>query len=126
MTLKSMTGFSRSAGTTSPYQWAWELKTVNAKGLDVAQISSVVNTTSSARLSGSLDLQSKWQGVETGAVSGEGDAQLSDGKLQGVAILNQLAGVLRRRVSSRSSLVAHPSRDRNHSSAIVPSWNRNA
>jgi uncharacterized protein YhdP len=68
---------------------------VNAKGLDVAQISSVVNTTSSARLSGSLDLQSKWQGVETGAASGEGDAQLTDGKLQGVAILTQLAGVLR-------------------------------
>src|ERR671916_3105311 len=35
MTIKSMTGFAREAGATGPYQWAWEIKTVNRRGLDV-------------------------------------------------------------------------------------------
>ena len=35
MTLKSMTGFARSSGAHHPYRWAWEIKAVNAKGLDL-------------------------------------------------------------------------------------------
>ncbi|MDB5593213.1 MAG: YicC domain protein [Hyphomicrobiales bacterium] len=35
MTLKSMTGFARTTGSLSPYRWAWEVKAVNAKGLDL-------------------------------------------------------------------------------------------
>jgi len=35
MTLSSMTGFARSHGTRGTYAWAWEIKSVNAKGLDV-------------------------------------------------------------------------------------------
>src|SRR5271163_2779003 len=35
MTIASMTGFARTTGTTSLYRWAWELKSVNAKGLDL-------------------------------------------------------------------------------------------
>jgi uncharacterized protein (TIGR00255 family) len=35
MTINSMTGFAREAGATGPYQWAWEIKTVNGRGLDV-------------------------------------------------------------------------------------------
>lgn len=35
MTLASMTGFARVAGTAASYRWAWELKSVNAKGLDL-------------------------------------------------------------------------------------------
>jgi uncharacterized protein (TIGR00255 family) len=30
-----MTGFAREAGATGPHQWAWELKTVNGRGLEV-------------------------------------------------------------------------------------------
>ncbi len=30
-----MTGFAREAGTTGPHQWAWEIKTVNGRGLEV-------------------------------------------------------------------------------------------
>jgi uncharacterized protein (TIGR00255 family) len=30
-----MTGFAREAGITGPYQWAWEIKTVNGRGLEV-------------------------------------------------------------------------------------------
>jgi uncharacterized protein (TIGR00255 family) len=35
MTLSSMTGFARSHGASGTYAWAWELKSVNAKGLDL-------------------------------------------------------------------------------------------
>jgi uncharacterized protein (TIGR00255 family) len=35
MTLASMTGFARVAGASANYRWAWEVKTVNAKGLDL-------------------------------------------------------------------------------------------
>ncbi|MCL6706824.1 YicC family protein [Pseudomonas sp. R2.Fl] len=34
MTLQSMTGFARSEGTSGRYRWAWELRSVNGKGLD--------------------------------------------------------------------------------------------
>ncbi|MEI7804359.1 MAG: YicC/YloC family endoribonuclease [Hyphomicrobiales bacterium] len=33
--LSSMTGFARGHGVVGSYAWAWELKSVNAKGLDV-------------------------------------------------------------------------------------------
>ncbi len=35
MAIASMTGFAREAGTTGPYQWALEIKSVNGRGLDV-------------------------------------------------------------------------------------------
>ena len=35
MSLKSMTGFARTSGHSPPWGWAWEIKAVNAKGLDV-------------------------------------------------------------------------------------------
>lgn len=35
MNLASMTGFARESGYSSPYHWAWEVKSVNAKGLDL-------------------------------------------------------------------------------------------
>ena len=34
MSLKSMTGFARTSGHAAPWSWSWELKAVNAKGLD--------------------------------------------------------------------------------------------
>jgi uncharacterized protein (TIGR00255 family) len=35
MALSSMTGFARSQGVSGTYAWSWELKSVNAKGLEV-------------------------------------------------------------------------------------------
>ena len=35
MALSSMTGFARRHGVSDPYAWAWEVKSVNGKGLDV-------------------------------------------------------------------------------------------
>jgi uncharacterized protein (TIGR00255 family) len=34
MTIASMTGFARTAGSAGPWRLAWELRSVNAKGLD--------------------------------------------------------------------------------------------
>ena len=33
--ITSMTGFARAAGTTGPVHWAWEIRSVNGRGLDV-------------------------------------------------------------------------------------------
>ena len=35
MALSSMTGFARGHGVSGPYAWAWEVKSVNSKGLDL-------------------------------------------------------------------------------------------
>jgi uncharacterized protein (TIGR00255 family) len=35
MALSSMTGFARGYGVSGPYAWAWEVKSVNGKGLDL-------------------------------------------------------------------------------------------
>jgi uncharacterized protein (TIGR00255 family) len=35
MALSSMTGFARADGFSGTYRWAWELKSVNAKGLEL-------------------------------------------------------------------------------------------
>src|SRR5215472_5114214 len=35
MALSSMTGFARGHGVCGSYAWSWEIKSVNAKGLDV-------------------------------------------------------------------------------------------
>ncbi len=35
MALSSMTGFARCHGVSGPYTWAWEVKSVNGKGLDL-------------------------------------------------------------------------------------------
>ncbi len=35
MALSSMTGFARGHGVSGPYGWAWEIKSVNGKGLDL-------------------------------------------------------------------------------------------
>ena len=35
MALSSMTGFARRQGVAGPYSWVWEIRSVNAKGLDL-------------------------------------------------------------------------------------------
>jgi hypothetical protein len=68
---------------------------LNAKGLDVAQLTAATSSGSSAHLTGSLDFQSKWLGAESGDPNGEGDAQLVNGKLEGVKILHEVGQVLK-------------------------------
>src|SRR5579871_4189977 len=52
MALSSMTGFARAHGVSGTYAWAWELKSVNAKGLDLR-----------------LRLPAGWDAVEAGVRS---------------------------------------------------------
>jgi uncharacterized protein involved in outer membrane biogenesis len=68
---------------------------LNAKGFDVAQLTAATSSGSSAKITGSLDFQSKWLSVESGDPNGEGDAQLTNGKLEGVKILAEVGRVLK-------------------------------
>ena len=63
MALSSMTGFARGHGICGSYGWAWELKSVNAKGLDLR-----------------LRLPTGWDGVE-GAVRNSAAQALSRGTI---------------------------------------------
>lgn len=67
---------------------------VNAENLDVAEISHTANPGSATTLSGSLMLQSTFRGPETGTLTGEGDAQITHGRLEGVAMLNRMGSLL--------------------------------
>jgi hypothetical protein len=68
---------------------------LNGNGLNVEQLAAATSSGSQAHLTGTLDFQSKWRGVETGAVGGEGDAQLANGKLENVKILEDAASALK-------------------------------
>jgi uncharacterized protein involved in outer membrane biogenesis len=67
---------------------------IDGTNFDVAKIASSAHPGAGGPLSGLLSLQSKWQGVETGQLAGEGDAQLANAKLTGVSALHEIARVL--------------------------------
>jgi uncharacterized protein involved in outer membrane biogenesis len=69
--------------------------TLNGKGVSVEQLSAASSSGSHSHLTGSLDFQSKWRGVETGDLSGEGDAQMINGKLENVKILQDIGNILK-------------------------------
>jgi uncharacterized protein (TIGR00255 family) len=64
MALSSMTGFARSHGVSGPYAWAWEIKSVNGKGLDLR-----------------LRLPPGWDAIEA-AVRARAAGSLSRGSIQ--------------------------------------------
>jgi uncharacterized protein (TIGR00255 family) len=64
MALSSMTGFARSHGVSGPYAWAWEIKSVNGKGLDLR-----------------LRLPPGWDAIEVPARAGAAEA-LTRGSIQ--------------------------------------------
>jgi uncharacterized protein (TIGR00255 family) len=64
MGLSSMTGFARSHGVCGPYAWAWEIKSVNGKGLDLR-----------------LRLPAGWDAIEAAARSRAAET-LSRGSIQ--------------------------------------------
>jgi uncharacterized protein (TIGR00255 family) len=71
MALSSMTGFARSHGVSGPYAWAWELKSVNAKGLEMR-----------------LRLPPGWDAVETPARTRAAEL-LSRGTVQGALTVSR-------------------------------------
>src|SRR5580658_5069352 len=64
MALSSMTGFARSDGVCGSYAWAWEIKSVNGKGLDLR-----------------LRLPSGWDAIEP-AIRSRAAETLSRGSIQ--------------------------------------------
>jgi len=69
MALSSMTGFARSQGLSGSYAWAWEVKSVNGKGLDLR-----------------LRLPPGWDAIEA-AVRAQAAERLSRGSIQaGLAV----------------------------------------
>jgi uncharacterized protein (TIGR00255 family) len=64
MALSSMTGFARGHGVSSSYAWAWEIKSVNGKGLDLR-----------------LRLPPGWDAIEA-AVRARAAASLARGSIQ--------------------------------------------
>jgi uncharacterized protein (TIGR00255 family) len=64
MTLSSMTGFARGHGVSGSYAWAWEVKSVNGKGLDLR-----------------LRLPSGWDAIEA-AVRARAAERLARGSIQ--------------------------------------------
>ncbi len=68
---------------------------LNGNGLDIEQLTAATSSGSTAHLTGSLDFQSKWRSVESGDPNGEGDAQMSNGKLENVRMLQDVSSILR-------------------------------
>ncbi|MFJ5489645.1 YicC/YloC family endoribonuclease, partial [Hansschlegelia beijingensis] len=71
MVLASMTGFARAAGGLDGARWTWELRSVNAKGLDLR-----------------FRLPQGYEGVEQ-AARGEAAARLKRGAVQASLTLDR-------------------------------------
>ncbi len=71
------------------------LLTIHADQVDMLQVGQAATPNSSTKLSGNLNLQSIWHGVETARLTGEGDAQITKAQMTGVVLLNELATALK-------------------------------
>jgi uncharacterized protein (TIGR00255 family) len=71
MALTSMTGFARAHGISGSYAWAWELKSVNGKGLDLR-----------------LRLPSGWDAIEV-PVRARAAERLARGSIQAVLTVDR-------------------------------------
>jgi uncharacterized protein involved in outer membrane biogenesis len=68
---------------------------LNGRGFNMEQVMAAASPNATTKVTGTLDVQSKWRGAETGELKGEGDAQLSSGKLEGARMLDDVAGMLK-------------------------------
>lgn len=99
MTLQSMTGFARVEGTSGRTRWAWELRSVNGKGLDVrlrlppgleALEADVRRLAGEAFSRGNLQI-----GLATSVSEAQVEAVVNQGALAAVlALRDQLAGTI--------------------------------
>jgi uncharacterized protein (TIGR00255 family) len=71
MALSSMTGFARGHGVSGSYAWAWEIKSVNGKGLDLR-----------------LRVPAGWDAIE-GAVRARAAERLARGSVQATLTLER-------------------------------------
>jgi uncharacterized protein (TIGR00255 family) len=99
MTLQSMTGFARVEGTSGRTRWAWELRSVNGKGLDLrlrlppgleALEADVRRLAGDAFSRGNLQI-----GLATSVSEAQVEAVVNQGALAAVlALRDQLAGIV--------------------------------
>ncbi|QRI64637.1 YicC family protein [Shinella sp. PSBB067] len=99
MTLQSMTGFARVEGTSGRTRWAWELRSVNGKGLDMrlrlppgleALEADVRRLAGEAFSRGNLQV-----GLSTSVSEAQIEAVVNQGALAAVlALRDQLAGTI--------------------------------
>jgi len=82
MTLSSMTGFARGHGVSGPYAWAWEVKSVNGKGLDLR-----------------LRFPSGWDAIEAPARA-QAAERLSRGSLQATLTVERSGAVPEVRINT--------------------------
>ncbi len=68
---------------------------LNGNGVDVEQLLAASSPGSTVHLTGSLEFVSKWRNVESGILDGEGDAQLTNGKIENMKILREISSLLR-------------------------------
>lgn len=83
------------AGALQPQSGAASILDLNGKGIDVGALTAATESSSSAKLTGTLNFSSKWRGIETGSLDGEGDATITSGKLEGVKILQEIGSILK-------------------------------
>lgn len=80
--IRSMTGFATGAGAEPPFSWAWELRAVNAKGLDLRlRVPDWIDGLEPAlrkRLSGALGRGSVSLTLRTSREGGEAGLQLNE------------------------------------------------
>ncbi len=68
---------------------------LNGNSLSVEQLNAAASPGTRSHLTGSLDFQSKWRGIEAGGLDGEGDAVMTNGKLENVKLLQDMSRLLR-------------------------------
>lgn len=99
MTLQSMTGFARVEGTSGRTRWAWELRSVNGKGLDMRlRLPSGFEALEAdvRRLAGEVFSRGNLQiGLATSVSEAQVEAVVNQGALAAVlALREQLAGMV--------------------------------
>jgi len=74
---------------------AASLLAINATNIDMTQVGLATKPDAPTKLSGTLALQSTWNAVETGKLTGQGAAQIVAAKLVGDPLINELAEAFR-------------------------------
>jgi uncharacterized protein (TIGR00255 family) len=97
MSVSSMTGFARAAGSSGPWRWAFELKSVNAKGLDLRLRMPApfdrVETEARARLAKALARGTCFANLSARREGATAAAQIDLAALESIAVAARAAAV---------------------------------
>jgi uncharacterized protein (TIGR00255 family) len=97
MCVSSMTGFARAAGSGGPWRWAFELKSVNAKGLDLRLRMPApfdrVETEARGRLAKALARGTCFANLSAQREGASAQAQINLAALESIAVAARAAAV---------------------------------